>query len=82
MGETLLLLSCGVAFLTGLGLAAVSLFGLQHRSRASPPVPLAKGPGVLSLKKIATKEGKRGFTMSDARALVWYWRHGEVRKQQ
>ena len=27
MGETLLLLSCGVAFLTGLGLAAVSLFG-------------------------------------------------------
>jgi hypothetical protein len=26
MGETLLLLSCGVAFLTGLGIAAVSLF--------------------------------------------------------
>jgi len=27
MGETLLLLSCGAAFLTGLGIAAVSLFG-------------------------------------------------------
>src|SRR5205823_14174646 len=26
MGETLLLLSCGAAFLTGLGIAAVSLF--------------------------------------------------------
>jgi hypothetical protein len=27
MGEALLLLSCGAAFLTGLGIAAVSLFG-------------------------------------------------------
>jgi hypothetical protein len=27
MGETFLLLSCGAAFLTGLGIAAVSLFG-------------------------------------------------------
>jgi hypothetical protein len=60
MGETLLLLSCGVAFLTGLGLAAVSLFGLQHRSRASPPVPLAKGPGVLSLKKSRRKTFANG----------------------
>ena len=60
MGETLLLLSCGVAFLTGLGLAAVSLFGLQHRSRASPPVPLAKGPGVLSLKKSRRKTFTNG----------------------
>jgi hypothetical protein len=27
MGETFLLLSCGAAFLTGLGIAAVTLFG-------------------------------------------------------
>ena len=34
MGETLLLLSCGVAFITGLVIVAASLFGRGHCSRS------------------------------------------------
>jgi hypothetical protein len=44
MGETLLLLSCGAAFLTGLGIAAVSL-RLAARGVGIAPGPSSQGTG-------------------------------------
>jgi hypothetical protein len=59
MGETLLLLSCGAAFITGLVIAAASLFGYPHRSLSF---------GVRGTQKIQITE------LSSARgSVIWFW---------